>query len=354
MDSRTRTLRALSGKPTDRIPIDFWATPAVISALETKLEVDYQGFLDRYDVDLRYIAGPEYIGPPLPPGSDIWGVKRNQVQAGGQARAESYSELAGPPLAGAETVADIENYRHWPDPDMFDYSVIGRQCDLIKDEKRIAVFMGDRLNRIAQLKPAMYLRGMENLFVDLAASPDLAQALINRIRHFYLAYLDRILEAAEGKIDIVLTGDDFGAQNGLLVSADMWRRFVKPGFAAYLDLIASHQTLSMHHTCGSVVEIIPDFITCGLDVLQSVQPEAKGMSASVLQREFGRDICFHGGVSIQRTMPHGTPEDIFREVRALSGVFRDAGGYILCTSHNIQGDTPLENVIALMEAYHKS
>jgi uroporphyrinogen decarboxylase len=116
-------------------------------------------------------------------------------------------------------------------------------------------------------------------------------------------------------------------------------------------LIRSHGARVMHHTCGSVAEIIPDMIECGLDVLQSVQPEAANMSLTGLKERFGEALCFHGGISIQRTMPFGSPEDIRREVRNIADVFRSDGGYIFCTAHNIQADTPVENVVTLMEAY---
>jgi uroporphyrinogen decarboxylase len=351
MNSRDRTFLALEHRPGDRIPIDFWATTAVAQHLETELGEPYAEFLDDYDVDLRYIEGPTYIGPPLAPGTDIWGVERAAVAAGSPGQSESYSEVTKAPLSDAETPEDIEAYDHWPDPDMFDYDVIEQQCDGILQRSRIVVFMGDRLNRVAQLKPAMYVRGTENIFVDLAAKPEIAETVFRKIGEFYLVYLERILRAAAGKIDIVLTGDDFGAQYGLLISADMWRKFIKPGFADYIDLIKRHKVIAMHHTCGSVVDIIPDMIECRLDILQSIQPEANGMSLANLKKRFGKSICFHGGVSIQKTMPYGSRDEIRHEVKSIADIAKQDGGYIFCTSHNIQADTPVENIMTLMEAY---
>jgi len=353
MNSRERTFLALEHKPGDRIPIDFWATGSVAKRLETKYGKPYTEFLDHYDVDLRYIEGPTYIGPPLKPGMDIWGVERTAVIAGSSKQSESYSETTKAPLEDAVTPGDIEAYDHWPDPDMFHYGVIEEQSDAILNENRVVVFMGDRLNRIAQLKPAMYLRGTEKIFLDLVSQPEMAEAIFTRIRKFYLVYLERILQASNGKIDIVMTGDDFGAQNGLLISAKMWRKFIKPGFVDYINLIKSHQTISMHHSCGSVVDIIPDMIECGLDVLQSIQPETRGMLLTNLKSLFGKNICFQGGISIQKTMPYGSPDDIRKEVKAIADITKNEGGYIFCTSHNIQADTPIENVVALMDAYHE-
>ncbi|MEE8441955.1 MAG: uroporphyrinogen decarboxylase family protein [Spirochaetia bacterium] len=351
MNSRDRTFLALDHQLGDRIPIDFWATTAVVQRLETKRGRSYTDFLDDYDVDLRYIEGPTYIGPRLERGEDIWGVKRTPIASGTGRQSESYSEVTVAPLSGAESPEDVDAYDHWPNPDMFDYGSVEEQCDAILQENRVVVFMGDRLNRVAQLKPAMYVRGTENILVDLAGQHDIAEAVFRKIREFYLAYLERILLAAKGKIDIVLTGDDFGAQDGLLMSANMWRDFIKPGFADYIDLIKRHKTISMHHTCGSVVDIIPDMIECGLEVLQSIQPETKGMSLVDLKRMFGKDLCFQGGISIQETMPYGSREEIRHEVKSIANIAKQDGGYIFCTSHNIQADTTVESIVTLMEAY---
>ena len=353
MNSRDRTFAALRHEPADRIPIDFWASESVIKRIEESSGETYAEFLDRHDVDLRYIDGPAYTGPALEPGTDIWGVRRSTVKAGDGGKTETYSEVTQAPLGRAQSPSDINAYAHWPDPDMFDYSVIEGQCDGILDRQRVVVFMGDRLNRVAQLKPAMYLRGTEEIFVDLAARPQIARALFGRIKEFYLAYLERILRAAKGKIDIVLTGDDFGSQHGALLSPEMWRSLLKPGFAEYTRLIKTHRAFAMHHTCGSVVSIIPDMIACGLDVLQSIQPEADGMALADLKRAFGGQLCFQGGVSIQRTMPYGSPQDVRREVKQIAELVGSDGGYIFCTSHNIQADTPLDNITALLEAYRE-
>jgi uroporphyrinogen decarboxylase len=353
MDSRERTFLALEHKTGDRIPIDFWASRPMIEKLEEGLGISYEQFLDLYDVDLHYIPGPEYVGPAFESGRDIWGVKRTSVRVSVKGGEELYREVAESPLATAEDVEQIERYPHWPSPDAFDYSAVGAQCAEIRAKSRVVVFMGDRLNRVAQLKPAMYLRGLENTFMDLAMRPEVAHAIFDKIKGFYLAYLDRILEAAAGQIDIVLTGDDFGSQRGLLLSPHTWRTFIRPGFAEYIDLIKSHNVKVMHHTCGSVVDLIPDMIECGLDVLQSIQPEAAGMSLGELKAGFGQELCFHGGISIQRTMPFGTPDDVRREVKGIADAVKPDGGYIFCTAHNIQADTGVENVQALMKAYHE-
>jgi len=200
----------------------------------------------------------------------------------------------------------------------------------------------------------MYLRGMEQTYVDLAESPVLAQAIIERIAAYYLDYNRRVFEAAGDLVDIFMMGDDFGTQQGPMMSLAMWRRYFRPGFASFIALAHQYGLKVMHHTCGSVVDLIADFIECGLDILQSLQPRAAGMDLGRLRREYGRDLCFHGGIDIQGVLPHGTPEDVREHVRRQREAAGHEGGYILCTAHNIQADTPVENVLALFEAYAES
>jgi uroporphyrinogen decarboxylase len=356
LNSRERVFRALSFEEPDRVPTDLWMSKGFKNKLLSTLNTSEEEFLDAHDVDLRYIEGPRYMGPPLrefADGSseDIWGVRRKAVTVRMANGTEVYEEVADSPLASASTVEEIDNYGGWPSPDWFDYSGIEEQCEAVRRQERVVVFQGDRMNRVAQLKPAMYIRGMEQILMDMTLEPEIAEAVFANIRRFYCAYAERIFDAARGKIDIILTGDDFGSQNGPLVSPKMWVRFLGKGFEDYVSLAKSHGARVMHHTCGSVRPIIPLMLERGLDVLQSIQPEASEMDPRELKREFGSRLAFHGGISIQRTLPFGSPEDVRKEVRDKVEALGKGGGYILCTSHNIQADTPLENLDALLAAY---
>jgi uroporphyrinogen decarboxylase len=218
---------------------------------------------------------------------------------------------------------------------------------------RVVVFMGDRLNRCAQLKPAMYLRGVEQILLDLVEEPEMAEEMFRRVADFYLEYARRTLEAAGGDIDIFMTGDDFGMQTALLISPNMWRQYLRPGFKAFVDLGKQYGCKVAHHSCGSIKPIIPDLIDCGLDILNPIQPEAQDMAGADLKRLFGDRLCFHGSISIQRTLPFGTPDQIRAEVQDRFQSLGPSGGFIFCTAHNIQADTPIENVETLFAAYRE-
>jgi len=358
MDSRERTFLSLNFEEPDRIPIDFWSSKGFNRKLGITTVAEHEAFLDAHDVDLRYIAGPRYIGPPLrtqTDGSqdDIWGVTRRLVTIDLNGAQEHYREVSISPLVNATTVGEIEQYDHWPSPDWLNYSDIAEQCEAIRRQGRVVVFMGDRLNRVAQLKPAMYIRGVEQILIDMLENPDIAETIFRRISTFYLEYAERIFEAAAGELDILLMGDDFGAQNGPLVSPQMWQRFLGKGFTQYIELAHAYSVRVMHHSCGSVRQIIPMMIESGLDVLQSLQPEAQDMEPGSLKAEFGDRLAFQGGISVQKTLPFGTRESIRAEVKNCAEKLAPGGGYIFGTSHNIQADVPIKNVEALLHGYHE-
>lgn len=357
MTSRERTKQALRHEWPDRVPVDFWSTREADERLEKRLGLrTREELLKALGVDVRYIAGPRYVGPELETDRegrqrDVWGVWRRRVTLRGAGWEQSYWEVVESPLARCESVAEIAAYPGWPSPDWFDYSVVAAQCRECGETFR--VLEGDRLNRIAQLKPAMYLRGVEQILVDLLLSPEIFAAIVGRVAEFCLEYERRTLEAAEGELDLLMTGDDFGTQQGLMMSVADWRRTLRPGFGAFIEAAGKHGVPVMHHTCGGIAELIPEFIACGLRVLQGLQPGTRGMDLARIKREYGRDLAFQGGIGIQHALPHGTPEEVREEARAVLETMREGGGYIAGTSHAVQGDVPPENILALLEAYRE-
>ena len=352
-----RVISSINHIEPDRVPWDFWATPELELCLISHLGLSSSEELLRYlDVDLRYYRGPSFTGTMLTSyddgvAEDLWGVLRKKMVVEGGSYSWTYSHVVCSPLYSAETVRDIDYYQHWPSADWWDYGNVEEDCGQF--DGFAVVYAGDRLDRTAQLKPAMYLRGMEQIYLDLYENPEIADAIISHIKDYFLTYNERLFQAANGKIDIFMMGDDFGTQNGPMMSVDTWRRFFKEGFRQYIDLAHRYGMKVMHHTCGAVRDLIPEFIDCGLDILQSVQPRAAGMDLGELKKEFGKYLSFHGSVDIQETLPHGSIEDIRAEVRERMEAGKPGGGFIISTAHNIQPDTPVESVLALYEAYQE-
>ncbi len=359
MDSRERVALALNHEEPDRVPIDYWGTSEITAMLLARYGyASKEELLRRFGVDFRYVEGPTYIGPePVVRADgakeDHFGVPRRPVTYGEGQQSGTYSEVTEYPLEKMTSVDEILRYPKWPRAEWFDYEPVREQARRAREQEKVVVFMGDRLNRCAQLKPAMYVRGVEQILLDLLMGEDIARAVFGRIADFYCDYLRRTLEAADGNIDIVFTGDDFGTQDNTFMPDETWRRLLKEGFTRFIDIGHEFGCKVAHHTCGCIVSLIPDFIECGLDILNPIQPDTRGMDYSQIKAAFGRDISFHGAISIQKTLPHGSPEDVRNEVKDRVERLAAGGGLILSTAHNIQVDTPVANVEALFEAYRE-
>ena len=285
-------------------------------------------------------VSPSYVGPRLPVGGDIWGVRRAPVSYG----AASYDEIRLHPLAEVETPAELDDHT-WPTPDLFDYSVLPAQVAAVQSK-------GERCLMAANgniFETAWYMRGFERMLEDFAVNPELAWAIMERVTDFYVAHFAAVLRAAKGEIDLVFTADDIGSQRGLLMSLAMWERMVKPHHVRLNAVIHEGGAKVIYHTDGAVMEAVPGLIEMGIDVLQALQFSAAGMDPVVLKESYGDRLCFEGGVSVQTTLPFGTPEQVRQEVERLISVLGKGGGYILGPSHAIQAGTPAANIVAAFD-----
>jgi uroporphyrinogen decarboxylase len=184
-------------------------------------------------------------------------------------------------------------------------------------------------------------------------NPDIVECIRDHVVNYFLEYNPKVFEAGSDEIDMFMMGDDMGGQRGPLISVEMWRKYFRDAFRKYCEIAHKYGLKVMYHTCGDVYQLIPEFIENGLDCLQSLQPQATNMDIKRLKKEFGKDLSFQGGMDIQQVLPLGTPEDVKKMVRYAAENAKRGGGYIFGTSHNIQADTAMENVVALFEAYHE-
>ncbi len=198
----------------------------------------------------------------------------------------------------------------------------------------------------SHFEKAYFSRGIENFLADMAGEPDFARKLLNRIIDKNMVMLENFLCASE--IDGVLLGSDWGTQLDLIMSPDTWQDLIRPGEQREYDLVHGYGKDVWVHSCGNVQKIIPSLIEMGLDVLNPVQPEA--MDLATLKREYGDRLTFWGGISTQRALPYGTPDEVKAETRRVRTLMSHGGGYILAPAQEIQGDVPAENILALIEA----
>lgn len=192
---------------------------------------------------------------------------------------------------------------------------------------------------------AWTLRGMPELMIDMLEAPDWVDRLLDAITEFNLGIIE---EAVKYDIDAMMFGDDWGHQRGLLLSPRLWRRFLKPRLAQMYGAVKRAGKAVFIHSCGKVQELFPDLIAIGVDVFNPFQPEV--MDPYEMKRQFGRDLSFFGGMSIQRILPYGTPQQVRDEARRLMDEVGRGGGYIIAPSHDMTGDIPTENMVAFIEA----
>ena len=193
---------------------------------------------------------------------------------------------------------------------------------------------------------AWTLRGMESFLMDMVERPAFADELLERICELNLALIE---QACRHPIDCVRFGDDWGAQRGLIMGPHLWRRFIKPRFARMVAAAAAHGKATFLHSDGDVREIIPDLVDMGLTILNPVQPDV--MDVYEIKREFGRDLAFCGGVSVQQLLPHGSPQQVRAEVRRLLAELGAGGGFIIAPTHSLGRDIPLANLAVLVEEF---
>ena len=148
-----------------------------------------------------------------------------------------------------------------------------------------------------------------------------------------------------------MMGDDWGGQRGVLIGPDRWQKFYKPRYKRIFDAIRAQGKLSIMHCCGSVYDIMDDIVDTGLDVLESVQPEAAGMDPYDLKKKWGDKITFWGGLGTQQTIPYGSPEEIRTETRRLHDEMSRGGGYILAPAKELRQEVPTENAVAVVEEF---
>lgn len=196
---------------------------------------------------------------------------------------------------------------------------------------------------------AYFSRGIENFLYDLAADPEWAQQLLDLIIRKNLVMLENFLPCKE--IDGVLLGSDWGTQNDLIMSPECFRSMIKDGEKKEYDLLRKYGKDVFVHSCGNIVRIMDDLVELGVQGLNPVQPEC--MDLQWLKENYGNSITFYGGISTQRTLPYGTPEDVARETNEVVELLSRSGGYITAPSQEIQDDVPYENLIALIETAKK-
>lgn len=345
MNSKQRFQQAMEYRGYDRPPTHFYGTPEITADLMAALQVkDYEDLMITLGTDLRHVD-PRYIGPELkvhPDGTweGLWGERYMNYNFG----KGTYPEACYLPYENITDPEDLKKFR-MPSADWFDYSHIKEDCERYKDYAICIQGAGtpDFMNGIARC------RGVTQVLYDVGTEDPVYVELCRQRYEFFYETIERTLQAADGRIDVVCFGEDLGNQGGIMISPSKFEKL----FATYMkDLFAlahRYNARTMMHCCGSVYDLLPRLIDLGLDILEVIQVDAAKMNIEDLHRDFYKKVAFCGSMSVQSTLPFGTREEVVREVNLRKELFEE-GGMIIAPTHAIQVGTPIDNVIAMYEA----
>jgi uroporphyrinogen decarboxylase len=369
MTSRERVMTALDHREPDRVPIDFGGLLAsiniytydallravgipaggdeVVSREWSNVPKPSEELLVKWGVDFRrvWLGGPELFTPTVNEEEktlkDEWGLTWKRVG--------KYNEFVNPPLAGAS----LSELIRFPFPDPTDpgrYRGVREKAEHLFRETECAVVAGHSMFGVFEL--GCWLCGFDDFLMRLALDRKFVRAFFDRILEVQKEIVGRYLDLVGPFVQIVETADDLGQEYGPLMSPDTYRALIKPYHKAYTGFIkekAPHAKVFMH-TCGSVHDLIPELIDNGVDILNPIQPRARNMEPWRLKRDFGDALCFHGGIDVVAVLPRLPPQGVRETVRDVMSTLGRGGGYILAASHNIQDDTPVQNIAAMYEA----
>jgi uroporphyrinogen decarboxylase len=364
--SRERVWKALNHEEPDKLPVDLGGNSSGMTDIAYKQLIHYLGIkndiatfsewrtvenfdervLEFLNIDIReiHMEPPQGYKPKVYSNSNKnieneWGMLRKDTGY--------YSEIIRAPLEDLKT-KDLENFS-WPNPyDPGRIKGLREKAKKLFENTGYAIKLTDPMNLFNEI--SYMLRGFEKFMMDLVTNEKFVFTLVEKELELLIGFYGVALDAVGQYIQIVETSDDYGTQNGPMISPSMYRKFFKKPHRQLNDFIRSKTKAKiLLHSCGSVRAFVPDFIDVGVDVLNPIQPFAKDMNLKEIKKEFGKYLCFHGGIDIQQILPRGRIKDIEEHVKAVIDAMAVGGGYILAPTHNIQPDTPSENVIAMYE-----
>ena len=347
MTSKERVLMTFSHQEPDRVPINYSANPGIDRRLKEHLGLrvdDGEGLRKALGVDFRGV-GASYLGPKLHEDIpergvkvDNWGIHRRWIEheTGG------YWDYCDFPLQSA-TEAEVAAWQ-MPSPENFDYSGV---LDACKRYERYAINVsggfGDIINGNGML------RGMEQTLIDLITDEPAGLLLADRRMEIQFEVTRRILEASKGRGDFIWLGEDLGTQIGPMIGMDVFRRHIRPRYQRFCDLASAYDVFVMMHSCGSSSWAYEDFIEMGIHVVDTLQPEATNMAPEYLKRTFGGRLAFHGCISTAGPVAYGTVGEVISDCKRTLEIMMPDGGYCFAPTHQLQDNSPTENVVAMYE-----
>lgn len=353
MKPRDRVLTALNHEKPDRCPMQISFTPefATLLAKEINLGSDKihnpHGGGNTYELEralgqdmlLTSVGWANSYYQAANTYTDEWGVGWKSIEYTTPYGVGRYTEFNHHPLAEDQA---IETYQP-PNPNRPE---LYKEAEwVLKNFKDLYWIVGVTVTTI--FETAWALRGYEQMLIDLALNPDLADAILEIPYQYHLAAAKKLTQMG---VDMIWVGDDIGAQKAMLISPKMWRKFLKPRMANFISVLKAinPQVKVAYHSDGLIYPIIPDLIEIGLDVLNPIQPAS--MDPAQIKQDYGDKLCFWGSIDEQHTLPFGSPADVRAEVKTRLKTLGKDGGLIIGPTHHVQLDTPMQNFWAMVNA----
>ena len=322
-------------------PVPPFRTGHSISYMDDRL-------LEKLGTDLRY------CWPGLLPNSPVIRGENDDTfyDSYGQVwkRALPYYYAGEGILKDATSIDDIDCRVRWPDlSDPRWTHGVAERAQMLREQTDYFVVM----RMVASHSPfqtACDLRGTESFLMDMSLNPGFAHALLDKVTTAIESLLKLAMQAGGRHFDMVeLPGDDYAGNTNLLISPNMFRKFIKPSLERLIKVIKEHNpnTKVMLHSDGAITKLITDMIALGVDVLHPLEP-LTATNISDVKEQFGKQITFLGGIDISHAMP-GAREDVIAEAKLRISQLASGGGYILAPSNHLQADVPAENVVTLFE-----
>lgn len=301
-----------------------------------------------FDAEVPELWSPETTEDGADVINDDRGIARKCRPKGGL-----YFDPVSFALADVQSPEDLDGqkalFNRWDWPVEYDEPTdqYASRASALRKKTDRAIIAGWRMH---YLQAGQFMRGYEQFMVDMLADELLARAILDRLHGVYVERLKTFLAAVGPACDIVFFTDDFGAQNGTLISPELFRRLIKPYWAEVIGIVRKAGKKVLLHSCGSISAIIPDLIEIGVDALNPVQITAAGMDPTYLKHEFGKDITFWGGgISTQGVLNGADVNGVRDAVKRNVEILGKNGGFVFTAVHNIQHDVPPENIVAAFE-----
>ena len=348
MTNRENFLSLIKRQGYERVPVDFSLCPSLKEKYhqEEKTDVPYREYFSfpyediwqeaafySPDTYLKYYKQPFEKETSI----DMWGIA---YEKGSDAAMHMRRMLH--PLENAVCVDDILNYP-LPDFSAADIDRMRADCDALKNRDKICC--GDMQMTIWEI--SWYLRGMENLMMDMMCEEEMADALLDRVTKIEET---RARNYARAGVDFIYLGDDIGMQHSIMMSVELYKKYLQPRLASVIRAAreVKPDILVFYHSCGYVTPFIPLLIEAGVDVLNPVQPEC--MDFAEIHALYGDRLSFCGTIGTQTTFPFGTPEDVKKVVKKNLDIAGKKGGLLVSPTHLLEPEVPWENVKAYIEA----